>query len=608
MPETGKLPEPDFVDTAAIMPFALPISQKVVLVIDLVESVRLMEADEAGVVARWHDFAQAAQNFTIRKHQGRLVKSLGDGLMVEFEQPRDAVNAALALHGEIGKGNHALLPERQMHLRAGINATHVYTDHNDIFGAGVNLAARLATLAGPGETVVSASVRDGLTDGLDASVEDLGPCYLKHLEQPVQAYRVGKAGAAPVVVARAQYEAPMQPVIAVIPFDARGNEPEYFAVGELIADGVIALLTRSADLTVISRLSATGFRGRKVELTEISQRLSANYVLSGGYWLVGSAGGGKLLVTAELADAQSGQIVWTERFNADVGDLLHSESECASRIAQACHQGILNREVKRVQLQPTATLTAYSLKLSGISLMHRSAREDFERGRSVLGALAERHQRSADTYAWLAKWHVLRVIRGISPAPAKDARDALDACRRALDIAPDHALALAVQGYALCQMMGAGDEARVCLDRAIALAPNEVHAWLYRSVWSSLYGSSQDCVDEALHARRLSPFDPHAYFLETVLASAYAFNRDYDQALETAARALKLDRNHAPTLRAMLLAQVEAGHIDVARQTLQQLMVVTPGFTISAYQSMGSGNSPGRKRVVAALRTVGLAE
>lgn len=608
MADSGNMSEPDGQTHAELLQMALPVSQKVVLVIDLVESVRLMAADEAGTVARWRDFALAAQAHFIPAHRGRLVKSLGDGLMVEFEQPREAANAAHALHLAIAKGNAGLATERQFHLRAGINATHVFTDNNDIYGAGVNLAARLATLAGPGETVVSASVRDGLTDGLDASVEDLGDCYLKHIDQPVRAYRVGAAGAAPVVVARAQYDAPLKPVIAVIPFEARGNEPEYFAVGDLIADGVIAQLIRSADLSVISRLSATRFRGRGANLSEISQGLGVNYVLSGSYWLVGSAGGGKLLVSVELANTAKNQIVWTERFDADVGDLLQSESECAWRIALACHRCLVNHEVERAKAQSSATLTAYSLKLSGIDLMHRSGRDDFERGRVLLGALTERHQRSADAYAWLAKWHVLRVIRGISPSPANDARNALDACKRALDIWPDHVLTLAVQGYALCQMMGEGDLSRDCLDRSLQLAPNEGHAWLYRSAWSSHFGSSQDSVDEALNARRLSPFDPHTYFLETVLASAYAFNREYDNAMLASAKALKLDRNHAPTLRAKLLAQFEAGRLVDAAQTVSELKRLVPGFTISSYQAMGSVNSFIRQRVVAALRSMELPE
>lgn len=608
METPGTISTTDTQEPADLLHMALTVGQKVVLVIDLVESVRLMSADEAGTVARWHHFVLQAQAEVIPAHRGRLVKSLGDGLMVEFEQARDAVNAAQTLHEVLSRGNAGLSAERHMYLRAGINSSQIYTDQLDIYGAGVNLAARLATLAGPGETVVSASARDGLTDGLDASIEDLGECYLKHLEEPVRAFRVGPGGAMSVVAARIDYEVLLQPTIAVIPFEARSVEPAFGAVGELIADGVIAQLSRSKDFTVISRLSATAFRGRGAPVADIQRCLGANYILSGTYWVVGSQGGGKLLVTVELAETKTNQIVWLDRFDAEVGDLLQSESEIIHRIIQATHLSILNRETELVQQQPMATLSAYALKLSGINFMHRSQVSDFETAHLILSELTERHRRVADTHAWLAKWHVLRVIRGISLTPADDARHALDSCNRALDTQTDHPLALAVKGYALCQMLGDPGQARVCLDRAIALSPNEVHARLYRSVWSSIYGSTSEGVEEAVLAKQLSPFDPHAYFFETILASAYAFNHEYDKAIQTAKRSLKLDRNHSPTLRALLLAQVEGKYLDDARQTLTWLLAITPGFTIGAYKAMGSDESPGRQRVIAALRILGVPE
>lgn len=608
MLDSGNMPEPDSQETADLLHLGLPISQKVVLVIDLVESVRLMAADEAGVVARWHDFTQYARSRTIPAHQGRLVKSLGDGLMVEFEQPRQAVNAALALHLEIANRNPSLGSERQMHLRAGVNATHVYTDHNDIYGSGVNLAARIATLAGPGETVVTAQVRDGLTDGLDASIEDLGECYLKHIEQPVRAYRVGAAGAAPVVVARREYATPLQPTIAVIPFTSRSNQSEHFAVGELIADSVIGQLSRTAELKVISRMSATVFRNRTANLRELEDQLGCNYALSGSYLVIGSQGGGKLLITAELADSANQKIVWYDRFHAEIGDLLQIESECVDRLSQAVHLAILRQEAERAQLQPVPTLAAYSLKLSGIELMHRSQSVDFDKGHDVLLALSERHTRSADTKAWLAKWHVLRVLRGNSPAPAEDARLAMDACRSALEVDPGNSLALAVKGYTLCQMLGDADSAKVTLDQAIQNSPSEVHARLYRSTMSAIFGNTESSVEDALIAKSLSPFDPHAYFLETILASAYAANCEYGKAIDAANRSLRLYHDHAPTLRTLLLAQVEGGFHTDAQSTLLRLRTAMPGLSIARYNAIGSSNSSSRQRMVKVFRAMGIPE
>ena len=601
-PDTG--PVQKLTDDA--LAFDLPRRQKVVLVMDLVESVRLMAAHEAAVVQRWHGFVQHARAHVLPRHHGRHVKSLGDGLLAEFDSAPEAVSAAQELHHFFDDSNAALPPDQRFHLRAGLNAAQIYIDSVDVYGAGVNLAARVASLAGPGETIVTTEVRDELTDGLDGELRDMGECYLKHVPEPVRVWRVGDAGAQPVLTPAADQPGTLLPGIAVIPFAARSNAPEHFAVGELVADAVISLLGRSQHLRVISRLSCSAFRQRDAALGEVSQRLGAQFVLSGSYVVFGSAGGGKLLITAELCDARSGRLVWTERFNAEVGDLLRAESECAHRIALAASSAILNAETDKARVQPVATLSAYSLQLSAINLMHRSPVADFEKGRELLLALGERQPRASEVRAWLAKWHVLRVIRGISANPADDARHAMDACRLALDLAPENPLALAVRGYALSQVMGDQEGAQRDIDRALQLAPNEAHAWLYQSVWNTHIHRHAAAVTCALQARVLSPLDPHAYFLETVLASAYAANEQYEHAINSATASLRLDHAHPPSLRTLMLSQFESGDKEGARATMTQLLKASPGLTIQSYTSMGNADSPVRKRVVDVFRHLGL--
>ena len=464
----------------------------------------------------------------------------------------------------------------------------------------------MASLAGPGETTVTTEVRDLLTDGLDGEIHDMGECYLKHVPEPVRVWRVGAAGQHPVLTPAAEQPGALVPGIAVIPFAARSNEPEHFAVGELIADAVISLLGRSRHLRVISRLSCSAFRQRDAALGEVSQRLGAQFVLSGSYVVFGSAGGGKLLITAELCDARTGHMVWTERFNAEVGDLLQAESECAHRMALAASSAILNAETEKARLQPVATLSAYSLQLSAINLMHRSPVAEFEKGRELLLALAERQPRASEVRAWLAKWHVLRVIRGISANPADDARHAMDACRQALDLAPENPLALAVRGYALSQVMGDQEGARRDIESALASAPNEAHAWLYRSVWSSHSEMHADAVTFVRKAASLAPLDPHAYFIFTLLASAQAAAGEHEQAIAAATTALRLDQFHLPNWRTLMYAQWEAGNLSAAREALEKIRELSPEFSVSKYRAMGSTTSRVRQRVVAALYGLGM--
>lgn len=585
MPDSGNMPEPDTQQSADLLLLVLPISQKVVLVVDLVESVRLMATDEAGTVARWHDFAHMAQSQTIPKHNGRLVKSLGDGLMVEFEQSRDAANAAHALHDVIAKNNAGLPPERQFHLRAGINATHVFTDNNDIYGAGVNLAARLATLAGPGETVVSASARDGLTDGLDATLEDLGQCYLKHIDQPVRAYRLGAAGAAPVVMAQRDYTAPLQPTVAVIPFTSHSHEPEHFAIGELIADGVIGQLSRTVELKVISRLSTTVFRNREADMAQLETHLGANYVLSGSY----VASGPKLLVIAELADSRTHTIMWSSRIPGHTSDLLQAESDVVRTISQGVFESLLGDAAQHARAQPWPTLAGYSLMLAGITLTHRTTRADFFKAMDIFSHLAERHPRNALVPAWLAKWHVLAAAQGWSPDVPATAQRALAQSTKAIDLDPDSSLALAIDGFVHSDLLNDFDGAMQRYDAAININPSESVAWLFKGLLHGFQGHKQEAVQAVDKALRLSPLDPARYFFDSLAASAYLSAGSYQRATELAQRSLRANATHVSTYRALVIAQGVSGDVEGARGSAKRLIALDPAFTVTRFLARRSG-------------------
>jgi adenylate cyclase len=576
---------------------------EVLLVMDVVESVRLMEADEDGFVQRWQQLVQQAEQI-LPLHGGRIVKSLGDGLMLEFADAAGCVKAAFALQTFSQLANQGFAADRQMHLRMGGHVAAFVTDKHDIYGVDVNLTARFATLAGPGDVVVSAELRDCLPAGLDADIEDLGECHLKHLSEPVQVYRAWPVSDGERVPA-AQTAAPdLRPTVAVIPFEARSNEPEHFVIGELLADGIIAQLSRSADLRVISRLSTTALRGRPGAVSEAESRLAASFVLSGSY----IASGGKILIMAELAEAHSSQVIWADRLSGDTMDLLQAQSELVNRIAAAASRALIDSEVQQSLAQPLPRLDSGALLLGGIALMHRSSLRDFDRSREVLEALMERHNRAATPRAWLAKWYTMRVIRGMSAEPAKDTRLALEQTRRALDLSPDNALSLAIEGYTRCQLLGEADAAHHCIEHAIELNPNEPLGWLYKSVWSAMWGSAASAVAEAEHAAQLSPIDPLKYFFDVILASGQITNGDCEKAAEFAKRSLRANRHHQPALRVLLQAQTESGKLQEAHDTLKLLLVEIPNLTVSNYLSMGSPASTTRKRFAEVLRKMGIPE
>ncbi|MBX3586048.1 MAG: hypothetical protein KF796_05360 [Ramlibacter sp.] len=588
----------------AELPLLLPRQTKVLMVLDVVESVRLMEQDEDEFVQRWQRLVAQVEQRLLPLHGGRLVKSLGDGLMLEFANAQGCVKTAFALQYLNDQDNEERPPARHLHLRMGAHLAEFVADKHDIYGSDVNLTARVATLAGPRELVVTAELRDQLTAGLDADIEDLGECHLKHVQEPVRAYRVGQAGHEPIVPVAATTPRDFRPTIAVIPFEARSNEPEHFVIGELIADGVIAQLSRSPDIRVISRLSTTAFRGRAGAMPDISARLEATFVLSGSY----IASNGKLVVTAELANARTNEIVWAERMANDANDLLQIESAMLNALSTGVSRALIDEEVRQSLIQPLPRLDSSALMMGGVALMHRSSAIEFERSREILETLVERHNRVATARAWLAKWHLLRIVRGMSDDPRKEAQTALEITRRALDCEPENALTLSIEGLAYSQVLGEFGLAEKQLSRAVSSNPNESMAWLFKSVLSTMWGSAPDSVSEALFATALSPIDPLKYFFELITASALLTNNNHASAILHARKSLRANRHHAPTYRVLLTAQVEINLLDEAKQTLVQLLKEQPGLTVASYLSIGSNSSVTRKRCADALRTLGLPE
>ena len=267
--------------SASIAPQVTQHATKVLLVMDVVESVRLMEEDEEDAVLRWQRCVGHVVQQVLPGHGGKLVKSLGDGLMLEFTNARQCVQAAFAIQQWNLSANAGLPGARQMQLRMGAHVADCLADEHDIYGVGVNLAVRLTALSQPGELIASTELREQLVPQLDADVEDLGDCFLKHINRPVRAYRIAPPSGRLVTPSVRAALMDLRPTIAVIPFSLRSAEPQLQMLGEALAEEVIAALSRTFELHVISRLSTTAFRDRHQALEEVHSHLGARYVLSG---------------------------------------------------------------------------------------------------------------------------------------------------------------------------------------------------------------------------------------------------------------------------------------------------------------------------------------
>jgi adenylate cyclase len=580
-------------------------STKVLLVMDVVESVRIMEQDQDDFVRRWQQLVQQAEQQILPLHGGRIVKSLGDGLMLEFANAQSGVKAAFALQHFSRQVNSGFQPEQQMHLRIGGHLASFVTDQHDIYGTDVNLTARFCTLAGPGELVVTAELRDNLTANLDADVEDLGECHLKHVEKPVRAYRIGPIGKHPVIAPGSAVRLDLRPTIAVIPFAMRSSEPGHEMLGEALADEVIAALSRTSELHVISRLSTTAFRERAEKIEDIRTHLGATYILSGTCRSAGT----QLAVFVELIEAKSGHIVWADSLKGQVHGVFAMDDELIARLVAAVSSSVMSQQLQRASNQALPTLEGFTLLLGAVALMHRTQFSEFDRARAMFEALIDRSQRHPIPHAWLAKWYVLKVQQGWTDDPARDTQRALDCTKRALDGDTNCALAWTIDGFVHTNLLRDLEGASERYETALSINPNESLAWLLKGTLHAFKGEGLAAVSSTERALLLTPLDPLRYFYDSLAATANASANAYDRAIELGQRSLKSNRMHTSTYRALAIAQARSNRLVEARETVAQLLKLDPGFTLRSF----AARSPTSKfahgqELIAALRLAGVPE
>ena len=554
-------------------------ARRAVVIVDIVESVRLIEADEEGTIRRWLALVGHIERDLMPANKGQLIKSLGDGLLLEFDDVRTAVLAAFAIQQASERENRGRPADRLMLLRIGIEVSDVIIDKRDVFGHGVNVASRLAGLAGPGEVVVSATVREQIVPKLDADVEDLGECFLKNIVDPVRAYRLGPPGSA-------DHPRPalppvnLLPTLAVIPFTGKGVGEKHEILGEILAEELIRDFSISTDLNVISRLSTTAFRRRIVSLNEVREHLNAHYVLSGSYFVHN----GRIHLNVELADTKFSGVVWSDRIDDKINGILESDQAFVGRIVHDVRSAIVSREVKRASQQSLPTLESYSLLMGAVALMHRMSRSDFERAHALLEVLAERVSRQSVPRAWLAQWHVLRWQQGWTDNPDRDAAQALDCSKRALDADPESSLALSIDGLVRTHFTKELDVAAHSYEKAVEANPNDPLARLHKGALHAFTDSGDMAVEETGRALSLSPLDVHRYYYDSLAATAYLTAHRYEEALALARQSLRANRAHTSTLRAAAIALWQLGREEEALSTAQELLSLEPGLTVKVWE------------------------
>jgi class 3 adenylate cyclase len=333
-----------------------------VVVADLVESVRLMQRDELDVIARWRRFVGEVVAELLPARGGRLVKSLGDGMLLDFADPLSAAEATLELHERLRRANAGYAPERHFWLRCAVHETEVVVDELDVYGAGVNLAARLARLARPGESVVSATVRDAIALDIDAELDDLGACHLKHVNGAVRAWRISGRGAH----RRPDTDpgVPWLPTLLVLPFQPAG-EPHGDGLCGVLCDDLIATLAESRMWRLLSGVTAREVGERPPSLLDLHRRWGVTYVLSGRCVRRGP----RLRVRCELAEARSGRVVWCFEHRGATAQVFDGDPALHQAIRTGLAEALAREEMARGKRLALHERENYSLLAQGLSAM-----------------------------------------------------------------------------------------------------------------------------------------------------------------------------------------------------------------------------------------------
>jgi class 3 adenylate cyclase/tetratricopeptide (TPR) repeat protein len=554
-------------------------ARKAIVFVDMVESVRIMQAHEWQAVADLQHLVRTARDEVLPRHGGALVKSTGDGMLMAFDTVPAALAAALELRRRVAPINARRDAGAQMLLRTAINCCEVAIDEIDARGHGVNVANRLMASAEPGEILLTAQANECLHPGLDVETEDLGERWLKHLVEPVRAYRVfSPVPAAPVVFPLPSAEV-LSPVLAILPFAADGQAAGGLRVGELIADELICALSGLPDLQVISHLSSTAATRPGLSPAKSGGAVGADYVLSGNCHVLG----GQVRVHAELFDIRRCVTLELFRSSGSLGDLLVDDSPMIADLVARVGARLLDRQVDLAQRCALPNLAGYTLLLGGIALMHRLSRQDFERARQLLEHLSERWPRLPAPHAWRARWHLFSVIQGWSADPAADRSAALACCGRALALDEHSSVALAVAGSVRIQLERDVDGGIALYERAVQCNPSDSFAWTLMGTAHAFKGEGSSATQASGQAMRLSPLDPMHFLYDCHAASAALADGDHERARALAERSMRANGQHLSTCRVLAIAQMLCGRADDARRTIGRLRALDPNYTVSTW-------------------------
>ncbi len=541
---------------------------------DVVGYSRLMGRDESATLAALKAVRRDVVDPCVAAHGGRLVKTTGDGLLLAFTSVVDAVRCALETQAAMARHGAAIAPDRRIVLRIGVNLGDVIIDGDDIFGDGVNVAARLQEIAAPGGVCLSNRVHDDIRPHLDTAFVDGGERTLKNIARVVRVWSWSPdwAGAAAPSAPPLPPPLPDKPSIAVLPFaNMSGDaEQEYFADG--VVEDIITALSRNKALFVIARNSTFTYKGKAVDIRRVGRELGVRYVLEGSIRRAGE----RLRITGQLIDAGSGSHIWADRFEGRLEDVFELQDQLTARVVGAITPVLEQSEIARVLRKPTESLEAYDLSLRAVTAYNAFTRAGNAQAISLLERAMALDPGFALAYGYCAQCYTQRRIWGWE-GEAPDISVPL--ARRALELDRSDARVLVTAGYHLLYVGGL-DEGADHVDDAVEIDPNYAAGWAVNGLCRLFLGRG-DCAPYFERALRLSPLDPRRWNTRNGLAQAHFIAGRYEESLRCSAQALGEVPGYPPSARVRIAALAMAGRLDEARAACAEYLEANPSMRLA---------------------------
>ncbi len=550
-----------------------------ILAADVAGYSRLMGADEEGTLTRLKAHRRELIDPKIAEHRGRIVKTTGDGLLVEFASPVEAVRCASEIQKAMREREGSLPEEGRIEIRVGINLGDVIIDEDDVYGDGVNIAARLEALADPGGVVISSTVFEQVRDRVPDSFEDLGDQQVKNIARPVRVYRLAHLRTPASPTAMSPLPLPDKPSIAVLPFQNMSGDPEqeYFADG--MVEEIITALSRIRWLFVIARNSSFTYKGQPVDVKQVGRELGVRYVLEGSV----RKAGGRVRITAQLIDALTGTHLWADRFDGSLEDVFELQDKVAISVAGVIEPTLQAAEIRRSSARPTSDLTAYDFYLRALPHQFSFASDRSALVLDLLGRAIDRDPRYGPALAVAAFFHAQLDVNGWTDDREATRRTAIDLVRRALRAAQDDPEVLAPSAFVLAWYGEDIDVATGLVDRCLDLNPSFARGWYWSAVLRLFAGQPDLAIKHFEASLRLSPRDRFGAPL-TGIGIALFFSRRFDEAVAKLRMALEQLPTFALPYQFLASCFAHMGRIDEARDIVSQLRSLTPVVVPSGAQ------------------------